>query len=47
MTRSNRWLDAFLAQMVEWKLMARDGDEFLSLAILEASVVSAGQDTAA
>ena len=42
-----QWLDAFLAQMVEWKLMARDGDEYLSLAILEESVASAGQDTAA
>ena len=42
-----QWLDAFLAQMVEWKLMARDGDEYLSLAILEESVAAAGQDTAA
>ena len=41
------WLDAFLAQMVEWKLMARDGDEYLSLAVVEESAALAGQDTAA
>lgn len=29
------WLRTFLAQMVEWRLMARDGEEYLSLAILE------------
>jgi len=42
-----QWLDAFLAQMVEWRLMARDGDEYLSLAILDDASISAGQDTAA
>jgi ribosomal peptide maturation radical SAM protein 1 len=29
------WLRDFLAQMVEWKLMVSDGDEYLSLAIQE------------
>lgn len=44
-----RWLDTFLAQMVEWQLMARDGDEYLSLAILDepAASASTGQGTAA
>jgi len=29
------WLRDFLSQMVEWRLMARDGEEYLSLAIQE------------
>jgi len=30
-----RWLRDFLAQLVEWKLMINDGDEYLSLAVQE------------
>lgn len=32
-TSFERWLQDFLDQMVEWRLMAREGDEYLSLAI--------------
>jgi hypothetical protein len=28
-----RWLEQFLAQMIEWRLMIKEGDEYLSLAI--------------
>jgi hypothetical protein len=32
-----RWLRDFLTQMVEWRLMANEGDEYLSLAVQQGS----------